>query len=188
MKKLLLFFFLCASIPALGQYGMRVGPVLSTFRTDAPDQGYLLGYRFGTYLEVARITDNLLFSPEVAMSLLGTNGSEDNEISLLYLQTPMMLRYYLQSRSKGFFVESGAGLGFLLSAEDEEAATLDDPEDDYKNFEYYVPIGVGYYAGDWGVTASYHLGLRDIAETSPSIQNSSFSILVILPLFKGTFD
>ncbi|MGB3184163.1 MAG: outer membrane beta-barrel protein [Cyclobacteriaceae bacterium] len=189
MKKLLLFSFLCLSIPALGQYGVRVGPSLSTFRTDDADQGYMLGYRFGSYLEVASITDKLIFSPEVYMSLLGSDGPEDNEISLLYLQVPMMLRYYLQSRNNGFYLESGAGLGYLLSAEDEAAATGDDAEDDYQNFEYYVPLGIGYHGGDWGLTATYHLGLRDIADTEgASVHNSSFSILVTLPLFNGRLN
>ncbi|MFA0961286.1 outer membrane beta-barrel protein [Roseivirga sp. BDSF3-8] len=188
MKRLLLILFLLSSCPLYAQYGVRVGPSLSTFRTDAADQGYLLGYRFGTYLEVAEITKRVVFSPEIAMSLLGSEGEEDNEISLLYLQAPLLLRYYIQSPRKGLYVESGPALGYLLSAEDESRSTTDDVEDNFTPFEVFLPVGLGYNAVNWGVTATYHIGLQDISDVnSVSVRNSSFSILVTLPLFNGSF-
>lgn len=189
MKRfVLLTILLLCSCSLYAQYGLRVGPALSTFNGDIEDPGYLFGYKFGSYLEVVDIQKKLVIGPEVYLSLLGAKDNMKNELSLLYIQTPIMARYYFQSRSKGFFAETGAGLNFLLSAEYEAASMGDDVEDDFRNFEYYLPLGIGYYDGAWGVTATYHLGIRDISDVEGTeLRNSSFSILVTLPLFNNTF-
>ncbi len=80
----------------------------------------------------------------------------DDLVALNYLNIPLMGKYYL---TKGFSLETGPQIGFLLSAKDKDT----DVKGAFNTVDFGVNFGLGYKLDNglhFGVR--YNLGLSDI--------------------------
>ncbi|WP_166924885.1 porin family protein [Flavobacterium poyangense] len=111
-------------------------------------------FNFGVLSEIP-ISDTFSFQPEVMYSGQGYSFN-DNTVALNYLNIPLMGKYYL---TKGFSIEAGPQVGFLLSAKNEKT----DVKKSFNTFDFGVNFGLGYKL-DNGLNfgARYNLGLTDI--------------------------
>jgi hypothetical protein len=130
-------------------------------------------FNFGVLSEIP-ISDKFSFQPELMYSGQGYSFN-DNTIALNYLNIPLMGKYYL---TKGFSIEAGPQLGFLLSAKNEKT----DVKDSFNSFDFGVNFGLGYKL-DNGLNfgARYNLGLTDINNldnSSSKNKNGVFQLTV----------
>lgn len=119
---------------------------------------------FGVVGELA-LTEKFSFQPELMYSIQGYSV-EDDIVSLNYLNLPLMGKYYL---TKGFSLEAGPQIGFLLSAKREDINV----KDNFKAVDFGVNFGLGYKLNNglnFGVR--YNLGLSNIN----NIQGSSSTL------------
>lgn len=118
-------------------------------------------FNFGVLSEIP-ISDKFSFQPELMYSGQGYSFNH-NTIALSYLNIPLMGKYYL---TKGFSVEAGPQIGFLLAAKNEKTNV----KDSFNTFDFGVNFGLGYKLDNglnFGVR--YNLGLTDIN----NVDNSS---------------
>jgi hypothetical protein len=118
-------------------------------------------FNFGLVAEIP-ISEKFYFQPELMYSGQGYSFNDDT-IALNYLNIPLMGKYYL---TKGFSLEAGPQIGFLLSAKNDKT----DVKDSFNTVDFGVNFGLGYKL-DNGLNfgARYNLGLSDIN----NIDNSS---------------
>ncbi|MGQ7946614.1 porin family protein [Flavobacterium sp. WC2509] len=128
-------------------------------------------FHFGVLSEIP-ISDKFSFQPELMYSGQGYSFNH-NTIALSYLNIPLMGKYYL---TKGFSVEAGPQIGFLLSAKNEKT----DVKDSFKTFDFGVNFGLGYKLDNglnFGVR--YNLGLTDINDLPNSSSNNKNGVFQI---------
>ena len=114
-------------------------------------------FNFGVMSEIP-LTKKFSFQPEVLFSGQGFSLNK-SVLALNYLNIPLMGKYYL---TKGFSVEAGPQIGFLLSAKNESVNV----KDSFHSLDYGVNFGVGYKLNNglnFGVR--YNAGLSDITKT-----------------------
>lgn len=111
-------------------------------------------FNFGLLAEIP-MTENFSFQPEVMFSGQGYSFN-DQTISLNYLNIPMIGKYYV---TKGFSLEAGPQISFLLSAKSDQTNV----KNLYNAVDYGINFGVGYKL-DNGLNfgARYMMGLADI--------------------------
>ncbi|WP_337968724.1 porin family protein [uncultured Flavobacterium sp.] len=118
-------------------------------------------FNFGILSEIP-ISDKFSFQPELMYSGQGYSFN-DNTVALSYLNVPLMGKYYL---TKGFSVEAGPQIGFLLAAKNEKVNV----KESFNTVDFGVNFGLGYKLENglnFGVR--YNLGLTDIN----NVDNSS---------------
>jgi hypothetical protein len=109
---------------------------------------------FGVVAEMP-FSEKLSFQPELMYSIQGYSIGED-VVALNYLNLPLMGKYYL---SKGFSVEAGPQIGFLLSGKYEDV----DVKDNFKTIDFGVNLGLGYKLNNGlNFGARYDFGLSNI--------------------------
>jgi hypothetical protein len=128
-------------------------------------------FNFGVVSEIP-ISEKFSFQPELMYSGQGY-GFNENTIALSYLNIPLMGKYYV---TKGFSVEAGPQLGFLLSAKNEKT----DVKDSFNTFDFGVNFGLGYKLDNglnFGVR--YNLGLTDINNLDNSSSKNQNGVLQV---------
>ncbi|XMO86254.1 porin family protein [Algibacter sp. AS12] len=180
MKKLLLI----ALVAAFGfshvnaqdiQFGAKLGINFANINgdnTSALDPITSL-VNFGVVAEMP-INEKFAFQPELMYSIQGFSVGDD-VVALNYLNLPLMGKYYI---SKGFSVEAGPQIGFLLSAKNEDI----DVKDNFKTVDFGANLGIGYKL-DSGLNfgARYNLGLsniNDVEGSSDSFRNGVIQVTV----------
>ncbi|MCM4152435.1 PorT family protein [Arenibacter sp. N53] len=128
---------------------------------------------FGVVAEMP-FSEKLSFQPEIMYSIQGYSIGED-VVALNYMNLPLMGKYYI---TKGFSVEAGPQIGFLLSAKYEDVNV----KDNFKTLDFGVNLGLGYKL-DNGLNfgARYDLGLSNINDlngTSDKFRNGVFQVSV----------
>ena len=135
-------------------------------------------FNFGLMAEIP-ISQKFSFQPEVMFSGQGYSfeGSDGNIVALNYLNVPLMGKYYL---TKGFSLEAGPQIGFLLSAKNEKT----DVKDSFKTLDFGVNFGLGYKLNN-GINfgARYNLGLTNINDLNSSGKNRNGVIQVSIGYF-----
>lgn len=104
---------------------------------------------FGFLAEIP-ISEKFSFQPELMFS------GQGSKVSLNYLNIPLMGKYYL---TKGFSLEAGPQIGYLLSAKKNKT----DVKSSFNTIDFGVNFGLGYKFDNglyFGVR--YNLGLSDI--------------------------
>ena len=144
------------------QFGAKGGLNFASISGD--NTGYVdpvTAFNFGLVAEIP-ISEKFYFQPELMYSGQGYSFNDDT-IALNYLNIPLMGKYYL---TKGFSLEAGPQIGFLLSAKNDKT----DVKDSFNTVDFGVNFGLGYKL-DNGLNfgARYNLGLSDIN----NIDNSS---------------
>ncbi|WP_111706244.1 porin family protein [Lutibacter citreus] len=111
-------------------------------------------FNLGIMSEI-QISNKFSFQPELMFSGVGYS-IEDDTVALNYLNIPLMAKYYL---TKGFSVEAGPQIGYLLSAKNESV----DIKDSFNSVDFGLNVGIGYKL-DNGLNfgARYNFGLSDI--------------------------
>lgn len=137
------------------KFGAKGGLNFATISGDnTKGIGVVTSFNFGVLSEIP-ISDKFSFQPELMYSGQGYSFN-DNTVALNYLNIPLMGKYYL---TKGFSVEAGPQIGFLLSAKNDKT----DVKDSFNTFDLGVNFGLGYKLDNglnFGVR--YNLGLTDI--------------------------
>ncbi len=175
------------------QVGLRLGGNFAIWNSSEAED--LLGAEFetltaghiGPYVKIP-ISDNLALEPALLASLKGTNiklfeteilGEDvitvdsDSDIYLLYLDMPVLLRFYLVD---GLNIFAGPQVSFLLNniieTEYEECFNgtcfTDDEEDeaDVKDIDFAVSLGIGYeFPFGLNFNVGYDLGLANIDDS-----------------------
>lgn len=172
MKK----FLLLAVVTVLGftsvnaqkiKFGVKGGLNFATISGDnTEDIDLVTSFNFGVLSEIP-LSDKFSFQPELMYSGQGYSFN-DNVVALSYLNIPLMGKYYL---TKGFSVEAGPQIGFLLAAKNEKTNV----KDSFNTFDFGVNFGLGYKL-DNGLNfgARYNLGLTDINNVdNSSIKNKN---------------
>jgi hypothetical protein len=179
MKKMLLL----AVVTVLGftnvnaqkiKFGVKGGLNFANISGDNTKNADLVtSFNFGVLSEIP-ISDKFSFQPELMYSGQGYSFN-DNTVALSYLNIPLMGKYYL---TKGFSVEAGPQIGFLLAAKNEKVNV----KDSFNTVDFGVNFGLGYKLENglnFGVR--YNLGLTDINNVDNSSvknKNSVFQVSV----------
>ncbi|MCK5816320.1 MAG: PorT family protein [Flavobacteriaceae bacterium] len=135
--------------------GVKGGLNLSSISGDNTEEiDAVTAFHFGIMAEIP-FSNKFSFQPELIYSGQGYRIN-DNTVVSNYLNIPLMGKYYL---TKGFSLEAGPQIGFLLSAKNEGI----DIKDSYNKVYFGVNFGLGYKL-DNGLNfgARYNLGLSDI--------------------------
>ncbi|WP_413998358.1 porin family protein [Flavobacterium sp. W1B] len=160
MKKILLV----AVITVLGlanvnaqeiKFGIKGGLNFASISGDNTENVDLVtAFNFGVLAEIP-ISEKFSFQPELMYSGQGYSFNDDT-IALNYLNIPLMGKYYL---TKGFSLEAGPQIGFLMSAKNDKT----DIKDSFSTVDFGVNFGLGYKLNNGlNFGARYNLGLTDI--------------------------
>jgi hypothetical protein len=186
------------------QFGVKAGINFADITGDDVDSfSGRTSIHFGVYAEIP-ICESFSFQPELLYSAQGSEFEDtftesDGEIMYVYvakgkvkadyLNVPLMAKYYV---TKGFSIEAGPQVGFLLSAKEEYDFTYtegsitettsgeEDIKDSLKGIDFGLNFGLGYKL-DNGLNfgARYNLGLLDINDDPDYLGNSSYKNSVI---------
>lgn len=156
------------------KFGVKAGLNFSTVNGDHTEGiDYVTSQNIGLVSEIP-LSEKFSFQPEVLYSRQGYSFG-DNIVELNYLNVPLMGKYYL---AKGFSVEAGPQIGFLLSAKNEKL----DVKDAFKKVDFGFNFGLGYkFQNGINFSARYNLGLTDINNvegSSSKDKNRTFQISV----------
>ena len=126
-------------------------------------------FNFGVLSEIP-ISDKFSFQPELLYSGQGYSFN-DNTVALGYLNVPLMGKYYV---TKGFSVEAGPQIGYLLSAKNESINV----KDSFKSVDFGVNFGLGYKL-DNGLNfgARYNMGVSNINKVDNSSNKNTNGVL-----------
>lgn len=117
---------------------------------------YMLGIEVTVFKihEKSSVRSGIIFAkqdgPNYKKSIESNNGNiqsyriwSDGVTSLYYLNVPIL--YQFKSKG-GFYIEGGIQAGILLSAKKEVSdSNGGDAKDNFKTFEFSVPVGIGYW-------------------------------------------
>jgi len=126
-----------------------------------------IGYNFGLLGHV-HAGGHFAIQPEIVYSAQGekyTVGAETTKYNLDYINVPILLQYMFD---KGFRIQAGPQVGFLVSAKSENSTGTVDYKDDIESIDFALSMGVSYIhpPSGFGFDARYNLGLRNIDKNS----------------------
>ena len=140
------------------KFGAKAGLNFSTVNGDNTNSvDYVTSYHVGVVSEIP-ISEKFSFQPEVMFSGQGYSfeGSDGNIVALNYLNVPLMGKYYV---TKGFSVEAGPQIGFLLSAKNEGVKVTNS----FTTFDFGANFGLGYkLENGLNFSARYNLGITKV--------------------------
>lgn len=141
------------------KFGVKAGlNFASISRNYSANPETVTAFNFGVMTEIP-ITEKFSFQPEALFSGQGF-ALNDDVVALNYLNIPLMGKYYL---TKGFSLEAGPQIGFLLSAKQESVNV----KDSFNSVDYGVNLGLGYKLNNGlNFSARYNLGLSNINSTN----------------------
>lgn len=130
-------------------------------------------YHFGVMAEIP-VATKFSFQPELLYSRQGFSIGDD-VVAMNYLNVPLMGKYYV---AKGFSIEAGPQVGFLLSADAEGT----DVKDLYKTLDFGVNLGLGYKLDNglnFGVRYNFGLSnVNDIDGLNDKNRNNTLQVSV----------
>lgn len=192
----------------LPQIGIKTGANMASFNGEnVRNKDYIVGLSAGIYGHIP-VTSQFAIQPEINFTRIGgrledkTVSTDEitvmnrNNITLDYIEVPVMFKYY--PTGSRFNIEVGPQVGFNIYAHNNATKTTinhssnnsvttrtkRDVQDLFKTFDYGLNFGLGYNLTDHvNVGARCYMGLKKIAEnvnetreTKASIKNHSFSI------------
>lgn len=175
------------------KFGVKAGLNVSnlTYSNDyvgianTPTTSAKIGFHVGGLVEL-KLTDKFAIQPELLFSMQGAttklnendsqgfSSTSEDKINLSYLNVPVMFKYYIV---KGFNVEAGPQVGFLVSAKDKltynendngtvfNSSTSVDVKSLYKSIDFGFNLGAGYdFTENFFAGIRYNIGLSDVAQ------------------------
>ncbi|WP_191859789.1 porin family protein [Hanstruepera ponticola] len=177
MKKLIL----CAALTAFVfnstnaqmdvSFGVKGGVNFANLNGDIEDNDMKVGFHVGGVAEIM-FNEKMGFQPEILYSSQGTKFEEGGaklKYNLDYINVPLMAKFY---PTKGFNIEAGPQVGFLVSSKakyefngDSETTDIED----LKSIDFGLNFGLGYKM-DNGLNfgARYNLGLSNVNDADNS--------------------
>lgn len=193
MKKMSILAIVAISIMASShaqefKVGARAGVNLSSISGDGTENvGGLTAFHAGLVMEI-QYSDKFSFQPEILYSgqgyenefsktTTGITRSLKETVNLDYVSVPLLAKYFV---AKGFSIEAGPQLAYLISAKREYVETVsggfnasesgsEDYKDSTQSFDYGAAFGVSYQIGSGTImSARYYLGLANIEDIKGS--------------------
>lgn len=156
------------------KFGIKGGLNLSQIKgVSSSGSDRITDYNFGFLAEIP-ISEKISFQPELLYSGQGSSTK------LNYVNIPLMGKYYV---AKGFSLEAGPQVGYLLSAKNNGTNV----KSSFHKFDFGVNFGLGYkFKNGLHFGARYNLGLSDINKTINSSckhKNEVFQLTIGYNLF-----
>lgn len=163
------------------EVGLKAGANFSNIDVnDASNTDGITAFHGGAYLLVKAASFGI--QPEVLVSKQGYGLSGLGDVSLDYINVPVMVKFYLPL---GLNLQAGPQFGILTTA---EASDGTDIKDTLKGSDLSAAIGAGWdLPFGLQVSARYVLGLsdvNDVATSTTEIKNRTFQVAVGYSLFK----
>lgn len=168
------------------KFGIKAGANFSTLTGDAvaDDVEMKPGFHAGGLVDI-KFSELISLQPEVLFSFQGAKTSDrfddglgniertESKVNLSYINVPIMLKLY---PVKGFFIQAGPQVGFLVSAKSKDETTFTDPgnlvtnestevdiKDNLKTVDFSFNAGLGYdFTENIFVDARYSFGLTNV--------------------------
>ncbi len=133
----------------------------------------IYGANIGAFAEI-KVTDKFGVQPELLFSMQGLKQtlsggglSYEDEISLSYINIPIMAKIYV---SEKFSLQAGPQVGFLIAATDKITTNITglvseskDSKDEYTSTDFGFNFGVGFQINkNISIDARYNLGLSEL--------------------------
>ncbi|MBK9256524.1 MAG: PorT family protein [Saprospiraceae bacterium] len=173
MKKQILLTFLALLYfvnLSYSQFSARVGANFSNVALsfdDEPEPKNKIGFHFGLMADFG-INSKLSFRPGLLFSQRGFKITEDGESGnahFNYLDIPLSFTYAFESKDKGFFIEAGPNIQYLLSAKIKAGGQSEDFKEALEDLDFGILAGIGYKIDqNLGLGINYNLGLQNIAK------------------------
>ncbi|MXS70790.1 outer membrane beta-barrel protein [Flavobacteriaceae bacterium W22] len=176
MKKILLGLAIVTSSLSFAQdktessasatrFGLKAGLNLSSINTD----GFKgkAGIYGGIFANIPLGT-SVSVQPEVLYNNAGAKveGMSDVKLNLDYISVPIMIQYNIMPE---LYLEAGPQFSAAINKEVKTDAGSADVKDLFRNFDFGVGLGAGYYfTNNIGITARYAAGLIDISHNNPN--------------------
>src|SRR5258705_6280752 len=155
-------------------FGVKAGQSIASLNVeDGVDYNARASAHVGVLAHI-HLTSHFAVQPELFLS--GQGGKDGNEkLRLLYLTLPLLLQYMT---GNGFRLYTGPQLGVLLSAKDKTGNVEVDFKDQLKSVDFSWVFGTGYQfpGSGFGIDARYNLGISNIDDGSPVVQNRVFAV------------
>ena len=117
------------------------------------------GFHVGLLWHV-HVTQNFAIQPEVVYSVQGAKFSDNNKLTLGYLNVPVMFQIMFNN---GFRLEAGPQVGFLIHAQSEASGSSEDVKDNLEELDLGIGMGLGYISpSGFGIDARYNYGLSNV--------------------------
>lgn len=186
MKKILLslFFVLTFSIISFAQLGFRAGINFADQSYESISTGSgieassIVGYMIGVNYKV-NLNSLIAVRPGIQFELKGSStivNGQDIASKFNYIELPIDVVFSLGDLS----FHGGPYLAYLNSA---KAMDLN-LKDNFKSIDIGLNIGLGFNIGNFGIGASYGLGLSDISDypVGGAIKNNVLSLFLTYTL------
>ena len=188
VKKHLVFLVVFSFITSLafGQgapapaFGAKGGFNISGVGGDTDNTAKFSGH-VGLYSEV--YFDYFLMSQaEVVFAWIGHGG--DPSLNLAYIQFPLLIRY---NWDYNFNVHLGIQPAVLLSANQKSGDTKVKVKDQFKGFDFGLPVGIGWDFAErkYNITARYIFGLNNISDVGGTRRNNVLEVSLGIKLHQG---
>ncbi len=116
----------------------------------------------------------IAFQPEVVYSLQGARLSNNEKLNLGYVNAPFLLQVMV---GRGFRLEAGPQLGFLVNARTQSGNTLENVRPSYKTIDAALAVGFGFLGrAGLGFDARYNYGLSAINKSGADVANRVFQV------------
>lgn len=176
MKKKLLGLAIVASSLSFAQdkaestasalrFGLKAGLNLSSINAD----GFKgkAGIYGGIFANIP-VGTSVSVQPEVLYNNAGAKVEDmsDVKLNLDYISVPIMIQYNIIPE---LYLEAGPQFSVAINKEVKTDAGSADVKDLFRNFDFGVGLGAGYYfTNNIGITARYTAGLIDISHNNPN--------------------
>jgi opacity protein-like surface antigen len=153
------------------KFGAKVALNVASLSGDIENVSSLVGFQVGGFAEI-KVSEKFAVQPELMFSTQGAS-SDDGDITLNYLNIPVMAKYYV---AKSFSLEAGPQIGFLLSAKSDG----EDMKDETSSTDFGFNFGAGYdFTENLSAGLRYNLGLSNLIDVEGfdgTAKNGVFSV------------
>src|SRR5882672_6408902 len=168
------FFMVTGLTYAQTNMGIKGGLNFSTIHPEGNSNPDLrTGFHVGMLWHVP-LGQGIAFQPELVYSLQGATLSNNEKLNLGYINAPFLLQVMV---GRGFRLEAGPQLGFLISARTQSGNTLENVRQSYKTIDAALAVGFGFLGRTGlGFDARYNYGLSTINKSGGDVANRVFQV------------
>src|SRR5258707_9963308 len=178
MKLRVIFGVACFMVAGLtyAQTNMGIKGGLN-FSTIYPGGNSSLGLRTGFHAGLLwhiHLSQGIAFQPELVYSLQGARLSNNEKLNLGYINAPFLLQAMV---GRGFRLEAGPQLGFLVNAKTQSGNTFENVRQSYKTIDAALAVGFGFVGKvGLGFDFRYNYGLSNISKSGGDVTNRVFQV------------
>jgi hypothetical protein len=159
---------------AQSSIGVKGGLNISNIQPGSfSNQRLRTGFHAGLLWHI-HLGQSLAFQPELVYSLQGVKLSGNERLNLSYINVPFLLQVMV---GRGFRLEAGPQLGFLVNAREQTGSTLENVRPSYKTLDAALAVGFGFIGNaGLGFDVRYNYGLSDINKSGGDDVNQVFQV------------